>query len=285
MRGRGAERGEWAAAGPQLARSGAGESPPPRPPHTAGPGAEAGQEGRKPLCPLSAAKGRGRAGVRPGSGRAGAAGSGPGSSARALAVPPAGRRRVLSPAGVPLAGPAMLSLDFLDDVRRMNKRQLYYQVLNFGMIVSSALMIWKGLMVITGSESPIVVVLSGSMEPAFHRGDLLFLTNRVEDPIRVGEIVVFRIEGREIPIVHRVLKIHEKQNGHIKFLTKGDNNAVDDRGLYKQGQHWLEKKDVVGRARGFVPYIGIVTILMNDYPKFKYAVLFLLGLFVLVHRE
>ncbi|XP_040824917.1 signal peptidase complex catalytic subunit SEC11A isoform X1 [Ochotona curzoniae] len=144
----------------------------------------------------------------------------------------------------------MLSLDFLDDVRRMNKRQLYYQVLNFGMIVSSALMIWKGLMVITGSESPIVVVLSGSMEPAFHRGDLLFLTNRVDDPIRVGEIVVFRIEGREIPIVHRVLKIHEKQNGHIKFLTKGDNNAVDDRGLYKQGQHWLEKKDVVGRARG-----------------------------------
>ncbi|XP_041274243.1 signal peptidase complex catalytic subunit SEC11A isoform X3 [Onychostruthus taczanowskii] len=163
----------------------------------------------------------------------------------------------------------MLSLDFLDDVRRMNKRQLYYQVLNFGMIVSSALMIWKGLMVVTGSESPIVVVLSGSMEPAFHRGDLLFLTNRIEDPIRVGEIVVFRIEGREIPIVHRVLKIHEKQNGDIKFLTKGDNNAVDDRGLYKQGQHWLEKKDVVGRARGFVPYIGIVTILMNDYPKFK----------------
>uniref|UniRef100_A0A8D2D7Q9 Signal peptidase complex catalytic subunit SEC11A n=1 Tax=Sciurus vulgaris TaxID=55149 RepID=A0A8D2D7Q9_SCIVU len=126
----------------------------------------------------------------------------------------------------------MLSLDFLDDVRRMNKRQLYYQVLDFGMIVFSALMIWKGLMVITGSESPIVV-----------------------------------------------------QNGHIKFLTKGDNNAVDDRDLCTQGQHWLEKKDVVGRARGFVPYIGIVRILMNDYPKFKYAVLFLLGLFVLVHRE
>lgn len=37
--------------------------------------------------------------------------------------------------------------------------QLLYQVLNFGMIVSSALMIWKGLMVATGSESPIVVVL------------------------------------------------------------------------------------------------------------------------------
>ena len=36
---------------------------------------------------------------------------------------------------------------------------MYYQGLNLGMIVSSALMIWKGLMVLTGSESPIVVVL------------------------------------------------------------------------------------------------------------------------------
>ncbi|KAM4660661.1 signal peptidase complex catalytic subunit SEC11A isoform 3-T3 [Amazona ochrocephala] len=125
-------------------------------------------------------------------------------------------------AGAAALGAAMLSLDFLDDVRRMNKRQLYYQVLNFGMIVSSALMIWKGLMVVTGSESPIVVVLSGSMEPAFHRGDLLFLTNRIEDPIRVGEIVVFRIEGREIPIVHRVLKIHEKLKspGLLLFVWK-----------------------------------------------------------------
>lgn len=37
--------------------------------------------------------------------------------------------------------------------------KFFYQVLSFGMIVSSALMIWKGLMVVTGSESPIVVVL------------------------------------------------------------------------------------------------------------------------------
>lgn len=140
-------------------------------------------------------------------------------------------------------------------------------------------------MVVTGSESPIVVVLSGSMEPAFHRGDLLFLTNYREDPIKVGDIVVFRVEGREIPIVHRVIKLHEKEDGSVKILTKGDNNSVDDRGLYAPGQLWLEKKDIVGRARGFVPYVGIVTILMNDYPKFKYLVLSLLGAFVLIHRD
>ncbi|XP_069324044.1 signal peptidase complex catalytic subunit SEC11C isoform X4 [Eulemur rufifrons] len=126
-------------------------------------------------------------------------------------------------------------LDIFGDLRKMNKRQLYYQVLNFAMIVSSALMIWKGLIVLTGSESPIVVVL--------------------------------------------------RDNGDIKFLTKGDNNEVDDRGLYKEGQNWLEKKDVVGRARGFLPYVGMVTIIMNDYPKFKYALLAVMGAYVLLKRE
>ena len=38
-----------------------------------------------------------------------------------------------------------------------------------GMIVTSALIIWKELMVATGSESPVVVVLSESMEPGFAR--------------------------------------------------------------------------------------------------------------------
>ena len=31
----------------------------------------------------------------------------------------------------------------LDDLKRMDKRQILYQGLSFGMIVSSALMIWK----------------------------------------------------------------------------------------------------------------------------------------------
>ncbi|KAK6644444.1 Signal peptidase complex catalytic subunit S11C [Polyplax serrata] len=176
-------------------------------------------------------------------------------------------------------------LEMFNNLKSMNKRQFTYQVLSFGMMVSSALMIWKGLMVLTGSQSPIVVVLSGSMEPAFHRGDILFLTNYEEEPIRVGDIVVFKVEGRDIPIVHRVIKLHEKENGTVKFLTKGDNNNVDDRGLYAPGQLWLTKNDVVGRARGFLPYLGMVTIYMNEYPKFKYALLASLGVYVLAQRE
>lgn len=59
------------------------------------------------------------------------------------------------------------------------------------------------------------VCVSGSMEPAFQRGDILFLTN-YNEPIRVGEIVVFKVKDREIPIVHRVIKVHEKHDGKVR---------------------------------------------------------------------
>jgi signal peptidase len=48
------------------------------------------------------------------------------------------------------------------------------------------------------------------MEPAFYRGDLLFLTNYQQHPVQAGEILVFKVKGRDIPIVHRVIKKHEK---------------------------------------------------------------------------
>ena len=56
------------------------------------------------------------------------------------------------------------------------------------------------------------MVLSGSMEPAFYRGDILFLYMGAK-PIRAGEVVVFDINGRDIPIVHRVIKVHEQTGG------------------------------------------------------------------------
>eukprot|EP01115_Flamella_aegyptia_P005042 TRINITY_DN2142_c0_g1_i1.p2 TRINITY_DN2142_c0_g1~~TRINITY_DN2142_c0_g1_i1.p2 ORF type:complete len:83 (-),score=17.19 TRINITY_DN2142_c0_g1_i1:527-742(-) len=51
-------------------------------------------------------------------------------------------------------------------------RTLVQQVINFGLIVASALIIWKSLMLVTNTESPIVVVLTGSMEPGYYRGEL-----------------------------------------------------------------------------------------------------------------
>ncbi|KAJ3065872.1 Signal peptidase complex catalytic subunit S11C [Quaeritorhiza haematococci] len=146
-------------------------------------------------------------------------------------------------------------------------------------------MIWKGLSVVTNSESPIVVVLSESMEPSFARGDLLFLTLN-DEPIRIGDICVFKIKNKEVPVVHRVIELHDDAaTGKQFILTKGDNNQVDDRGLYNPGQMWIHKEDVVGRVKGFLPHVGMVTILLNDYPQLKVVLLVVLGIFVLLSKD
>ena len=67
------------------------------------------------------------------------------------------------------------------------------------------------------------MVLSGSMEPAFYRGDILFLYMG-KKPFSTGEVVVFNINGRDIPIVHRIIKVHETLPGSkeddVRILTK-----------------------------------------------------------------
>lgn len=63
------------------------------------------------------------------------------------------------------------------------------------------------------------------MEPAFYRGDLLFLTNPPQVKYHTGDITVYKIPGNEIPIVHRVLETHDvtpkKKNSKKYDAEKG----------------------------------------------------------------
>jgi signal peptidase len=154
-----------------------------------------------------------------------------------------------------------------------HRRQIGFQYLVLFSALAAAAVAWRLVIVLTQCDAPIVVVLSGSMETAFYRGDLLFLTNFHDDPIVPGEIVVFKIDGRDIPIVHRVMQAHATDNGTYSFLTKGDNNQGNDRSLYAHGQIWLERRHIIGRAKFFLPYIGMLTVKLNEYPLIKMLVI------------
>lgn len=199
------------------------------------------------------------------------------------------------------------------DLAGLSVRQMLVQFLNLCLVGSTAFMSWKALSLAVDCESPVVVVLSGSMEPAFQRGDLLFLSN-LPSLAKIGDIVVYNIAERKIPIVHRVIKSHVAAPGtdaHFGrkratssrgvrvnpiaqpedapkqyLLTKGDNNDDDDLSLYAPGQSYLDRKeDVVGIAKGFMPYVGMVTLMMNDYPALRYVLLGGMGLTALISRE
>lgn len=68
---------------------------------------------------------------------------------------------------------------------------------------------WTAAGIYFNTKSPLVVVLSESMSPGFERGDILFIRNDLKRNVAKGDITVFELKGKEIPIVHRALKIHE----------------------------------------------------------------------------
>lgn len=76
-------------------------------------------------------------------------------------------------------------------------------------------------------------------------------------------------------------------------------------GLYAEGQRWLERTDVIGVARAYVyvlslfiflfnrslrmtrsvPYAGMLTILLNDYPPLKFLLVGGMAILVFTQRE
>lgn len=86
------------------------------------------------------------------------------------------------------------------------------------LVLGTSYMVWKALSIITKSSHPIVVVISESMAPAFHRGDILFLWNR-NPVVRAGEIPVCWFPGRPLPMVHRAIKVFTQSAGEAAQRT------------------------------------------------------------------
>ncbi|OJJ04883.1 hypothetical protein ASPVEDRAFT_137531 [Aspergillus versicolor CBS 583.65] len=131
--------------------------------------------------------------------------------------------------------------------------------------VSSVFMAWEALCILTGSKYPILVVTSGSMEPAFQRGDLIFLSNR-QQSVQPGDIPVIWIPGKPLPMVHRAITVdYQIVDGGLKqtILTKGDNNAIDDRYMYVPGRPFALREEVVGLVKGYVPKLGWASVALQ----------------------
>lgn len=90
-------------------------------------------------------------------------------------------------------------------------------------------------------------VLSGSMEPAYHVGSLIFVDYGFsQDEIDVGDPITFKI-SEDTLVTHRVVEIDE--NG--EYITKGDANETNDGGT-------VNISNVVGIPLFTIPYLGFI---------------------------
>jgi signal peptidase I len=72
------------------------------------------------------------------------------------------------------------------------------------------------------------VVVSGSMEPALSKGDIVLLDSNPSS-IDVGDIIVYKaVWSNSEHVIHRVIAKGKSSNGEDYYLTKGDNNSIQD---------------------------------------------------------
>jgi signal peptidase len=127
-----------------------------------------------------------------------------------------------------------------------------------------------GLRLALHTDSPLVIVVSGSMEPVFYRGDVVLLKG-VTDPsqVHVGDVVVYKRPGYEYPIIHRVRYIYTvKLDGKSErcFVTWGDNNPVPDP-PYPTSAGLLEVTLPGGELAGCVPAYAVEAKSELVFPK------------------
>ncbi len=94
-----------------------------------------------------------------------------------------------------------------------------------------------------------LTVLSGSMEPTLHTGDVVVVKEISPLDVKIGDVVSFRDPDDETRIVtHRVRSI-QVEEGTVRFVTKGDSNT----GV----EHWKVTADgTIGRVGYRVQGLG-----------------------------
>lgn len=90
-------------------------------------------------------------------------------------------------------------------------------------------------------------VISGSMEPKFRVGSIVYVKKVEPEFISVGEAITFSLENSSnVVATHRVIAIDDKTKA---FITKGDANDVAD------GEPVAFER-LIGRAEFSIPYVG-----------------------------
>lgn len=157
------------------------------------------------------------------------------------------------------------------------------QLALFGSLIVLAWWLWQLACLATNSSLPIAVIASGSMRPAFRKGDLVIISKPLHS-YDIGDIVIYHTEALAIPVIHRVVALRYT-DGKTEYRTKGDNNSHDDRELYDGKTKWLAESSIEGRVIVFVPYLGQFSILVSEIPLLRPFLLLLIAMLFLVSKN
>ena len=112
----------------------------------------------------------------------------------------------------------------------------------------------------------VFTVLSGSMEPTYHTGSLIYVKKVDPYTIKEGQPITFMLDENTVA-THRVVGIvpDEEDPTVIRFRTKGDANEAEDGSL-------VHYKNVIGTPIFSIPYLGYVADYIQHPPGMYVAI-------------
>lgn len=112
----------------------------------------------------------------------------------------------------------------------------------------------------------VFTVLSGSMEPTYHTGSLIYVKKIDTAYIQPGTVITFMLNESTIA-THRVVAVvpDEEDAQTVRFRTKGDANDLEDGTL-------VHYKNVIGTPVFTIPYLGYVANYVQHPPGMYVAV-------------
>lgn len=112
----------------------------------------------------------------------------------------------------------------------------------------------------------VFTVLSGSMEPTYHTGSLIYVKKVDPYTIKDGQPITFMLDENTVA-THRVVGIvpDEEDPTVIRFRTKGDANEAEDGSL-------VHYKNVIGTPIFSIPYLGYVADYIQHPPGMYVAI-------------
>jgi signal peptidase len=129
-----------------------------------------------------------------------------------------------------------------------------------------------------GSDSPLMVVSSGSMIPTLNVGDIIIVRGVAPQTITVGTIIIFHSPvDYEMPIVHRVIAVDQQGTG-LFFQTKGDNNPVADGWRVPSG-------NLIGVYVAKIPYVGLLSLELRGPLGITVIILLIALIIAIEYRE
>ena len=112
----------------------------------------------------------------------------------------------------------------------------------------------------------VFTVLSGSMEPTYHTGSLIYVKKVDAAKLSEGTVITFMLDENTVA-THRIVGVvpDEDEPGVVRYRTKGDANEAEDGGL-------VHYKNIIGTPVFSIPRLGYLANYIQHPPGTYVAV-------------